>query len=65
MLEGTRIPLNADEHAAAEKLIGKHGGGSLTRRDPGDSGPVIFENPAGDAWEIAEDGKTKKQRRRA
>lgn len=55
MLEGTRIPLSAEEQVAVQSLLEEHGDGSLTRRDPGEAGPVIVH--IGDRlWEIDEDG---------
>lgn len=55
-----RIPMNTKENEAIEKLLENHAGNaSLTRRDPGNTGPVIVE--FGDqTWEINESGKTKK-----
>lgn len=53
--------MNPKETAAIEKLLGEHPGGtaSLTRRDPGESGPMLVH--IGDnTWEISEDGKRKK-----
>lgn len=61
MLNTGRIDGTEAEHAAVDKLIGEHDGESVfvTRRDPGDTGPMIVQ--VGDlAWEISEDGKRKK-----
>lgn len=55
MLEGARIPLTAEEQDAVQTLLDEHGGGSLTRRDPGETGPVVVH--VGDRiWEVEEDG---------
>lgn len=61
MLSPGRIPMSDDEHRGVEKLLAEHEGeqAGLTRRDPGDSGPVLV-HIGGDTWEIAEDGKRKK-----
>lgn len=57
-----RIPLNLNdkENTAIDKLLENHDGtASLTRRDPGNSGPVVVE--IGDeSWEISDSGKAKK-----
>lgn len=60
MIREGRIPLNDKEHEAIDKLLENHAGNaSLTRRDPGDTGPVIVE--IGDeSWEVKETGKSKK-----
>lgn len=42
MLAPGRIPLNDQEHVAVEALLVEHGEQvSLTRRDPGETGPVV------------------------
>jgi hypothetical protein len=43
MLSPGRIPLTDDETQTVEKLLAKHPGESvsLTRRDPGETGPVL------------------------
>lgn len=43
MISEGRIPLSKREHTAVEKLIADNPGKqvSLTRRDPGDTGPVL------------------------
>lgn len=43
MLRPGRIPLTPAEHDAVDDLIGRHAGAavSLTRRDPGESGPLL------------------------
>jgi hypothetical protein len=64
MLSHGRIPLRQAEHEAIDRLLAKHPGtaAGLTRRDAGDSGPVLVH--IGDAtWVVDETGKTTKQRR--
>ncbi len=63
MLSAGRIPLTAAEHAAIDKLLAKHGDGSLTRRDPGETGPVLV-HIGDDTWKVDEDGTTTKQKAR-
>ncbi len=56
-----RIELNEDEKAAVEKLAHENDGAaiSLTRRDPGETGPLLVH--VDDAtYEVGEDGKRKK-----
>ena len=65
MLSEGRLPLNEAEHAAVAKLTAKNPDApvSLTRRDPGESGPLLVH--VGDSTHIvSEDGKTQKQRKR-
>lgn len=61
MLHPERIPLNEAEVAAVDKLAAGHDQAavSLTRRDPGETGPLLVHIEA-DTWEIGEDGKRKK-----
>lgn len=58
---GGRIPMNDAEHAAVDRLLNRHGGqGFLTRRDPGNTGPVLVH--VGDTvYEVAADGRAKKK----
>jgi len=60
MLEQGRIPLTEAENEAIDKLLDGHdGNASLTRRDPGETGPVLVH--IGDqVFEVDEDGKTTK-----
>lgn len=61
MLREGRLPLLRAEHEAVEKLADENDGASLslTRRDPGETGPLLVH--LGDTtWEISEDGKRKK-----
>lgn len=55
-----RIPMTTAEHAAVDALLEAHGPvAMLTRRDPGNTGPVLVH--IGEAiWAVAEDGKTTK-----
>ena len=57
MIGAGRIPLNEAEHQAVEELIAAHPGVavSLTRRDPGESGPVLVHVDAA-TFVVAEDG---------
>jgi len=61
MLDSGRIPLNEAEDAAVEKLIAEHEGKpvSLTRRDPGESGPLLV-HVDDESWVISEDGHRRK-----
>lgn len=61
MLVPGRIPMNDAENAAVEKLQSEHPDEpvSLTRRDPGESGPLLVHVGAM-MWEVADDGKRKK-----
>lgn len=54
MLSEGRIPMSDDEHAALKALLAKHGGEgvTLTRRDPGDSGPLLVQWPDGRTEEV-------------
>jgi hypothetical protein len=68
LLKEGRIPLTAAEHDAVEALIAKHPDEavSITRRDPGETGPVLVH--VGDAtYEISQTGRasTRKQRKKA
>lgn len=61
MLSSGRIPLEEAEDTAISKLLAEHPDqpASFSRRDPGESGPVIVQ--IGDeAWEIDADGRRKK-----
>jgi hypothetical protein len=60
MLSPGRIPLNAAEEAALEALLESQPGRSLTltRRDPGDTGPLLVQSDDG-AWEINEEGEVR------
>lgn len=54
--------MTPEESAAVDKLLGEHPGDeshTLTRRDPGESGPILV-HIGDDTWEISEDGKRKK-----
>lgn len=57
MLNASRIPLNEAEHQAVEELIAAHPGAavSLTRRDPGEAGPVLVHVDAS-TFVVNEDG---------
>ena len=61
MMREGRIPINDAEHAAVDKLIGENPDAnvSLTRRDPGESGPLVV-HVDDDSYEVADDGKRKK-----
>lgn len=65
MIHAGRIPLTAEEHAAVEKLLAHHkfDRASLTRRDPGETGPVLVH--LGDTtWVVDEAGNATKQKAR-
>ena len=61
MLQGGRIPLSETEHAAVDKLAAENSGVSLglTRRDPGETGPLIV-TADGVEYQINEDGTRRK-----
>jgi len=58
MLHPERIPLNEAEEATVEKLLAEHGDGlaGFSRRDPGDTGPLLISLHDGTEWEIKEKG---------
>ena len=66
MLKEGRIPHNDAEGEAIAKLLAKHGdAATLTRRDPGETGPLLV-HIGHDSWQIDQDGnatKLKKARR--
>lgn len=66
MLSDGRLPLNAAEHDAAETLAAKNKGKpvSLTRRDPGETGPLLV-HVGDDTYVVGEDGRARKQRARS
>jgi len=55
MLSPGRIPLNDAENAAVGELATRHALVGLSRRDPGEAGPVVV-SAADASWEVAEDG---------
>lgn len=61
MLYHGRLPLNAAENDAVETLITKHRGEqvSLTRRDPGDTGPLLV-HVGHQTWQISANGRARK-----
>lgn len=64
MLHEGRLPVNPAEHDAVETLIAKNPDDSvsLTRRDPGETGPLLAH--VGDATYLVDDnGRARKQRR--
>jgi hypothetical protein len=58
LTSGTRIPLTPQEDAAIDELLAEHGDGSFSRRDPGETGPVLLRIGKR-TWEIADDGKAR------
>lgn len=58
MLSQGRIPMSDDEHEQLEQLLDEHGreGVTLTRRDPGNSGPLLVQLPDGQTIEIDGEG---------
>lgn len=60
MLSEGRIPLTAEEHAAINRLLEKHGGAAtLTRECPGEEGPVLVH--IGDqTWRVSAAGRSTK-----
>lgn len=61
MLAHGRIPLQEAEDHAISELLADHPGqpASLSRRDPGETGPIIVQIGAS-TWEIAADGRSRK-----
>ena len=66
MLREGRLLLNRAEHNAADKLAEENPSESvsMTRRDPGETGPLLVH--VGDAtYLVDETGRARKQRRKA
>jgi hypothetical protein len=63
MLTEGRIPHTSAEGEAIDTLLARHkGNATLTRRDPGETGPMIVH--IGDnTWEVTAEGKVTKQRK--
>lgn len=61
LLHESRIPLTEAEHAAVDKLVAANPGVSvaLTRRDPGETGPVLV-TVGDDTYTVSENGRAKK-----
>lgn len=61
MIENRRIPLNPAENEAVDKLLAEHPGktAAFTRRDPGNTGPVLIV-VGGGSWLIDEEGHRRK-----
>lgn len=58
-LIGERIPMYIEEGRTLDKLVEEFGAGSVSRRDAGNSGPLLFKAPNGAVFEIdQEDGTT-------
>jgi hypothetical protein len=64
MLEHGRIPHTDAEGAAITKLIAKHPAEpvSLTRRDPGETGPLLV-HVGDDTYEVSGAGRSRKLKR--
>ncbi len=62
MLHEGRIPLEDAEHAAVDKLIAKNPDTpvSFSRRDPGETGPLVV-GVGDDTYIVQADGKTRKK----
>ncbi len=62
MLGEGRIPAEQAEHDAIDKLIADNPAAqvSFSRRDPGETGPLIVDI-GGDEYEVSADGTTVKQ----
>lgn len=58
MLDG-RIDMTEGEEQAVDALQAELGRGALSRRDPGDEGPVLFKLRDGRVYEISADGATR------
>lgn len=63
MLHEGRIPLLAAEHDALDALIQKNPDASVsaTRRDPGETGPLLVQVD-GNTFLVSDDGRARKQR---
>ncbi len=62
MLNTGRVPATPAEHNAIDDLIAKHttdGAATITRRDPGETGPLLLHIGA-DTWLISRNGRAKK-----
>ncbi len=61
MLKEGTLTISQEEISAVDKLRGEHPDGniSLTRRDAGDTGPLLVHVDS-DTYQIGEDGKRKK-----
>ena len=61
MLQPGRLPLNAAEHAAVDSLLEQHPGQpiSLTRRDPGETGPLLV-HVGDDTYQLDKRGRRRK-----
>lgn len=66
MLREGRLPLNAAEHDALDTLTAKNPDEqvSTTRRDPGETGPLLAYVGA-DTYLVDENGRSRKQRKAA
>lgn len=64
MLKEGRIPMTDTEASAVDKIVYANDGAgvSLTRNDPGESGPVRVEVAGVGTWLVNEAGKAVKQR---
>lgn len=63
MLEQGRLPMTENEQAGLDRLLARNGGTliSLTRRDPGESGPLLA-HVDDDTYEIDAEGHYQKQK---
>jgi hypothetical protein len=59
LYDDERIPMTAVEAKAFTALKAKHKVISITRRDPGESGPVLVHLEDGTTLEMDKKGKTK------
>lgn len=58
MIEEGRIEMTAEALAAVNELLAEVGRGSLSRRDPGETGPLVLK-AGGRRFEINDDGTTR------
>lgn len=64
MLRQGSIPMTSKEIEACKNLVVKHGDAnvlSITRRDPGETGPVLA-HVGDDTYLVESDGRTRKQK---
>lgn len=57
MLSPGRIPMSAAENERLDELLEQRGadGVTITRRDPGDTGPLVVAFPDGETVELDDD----------
>jgi hypothetical protein len=59
LYDDERIPMTASESRTFNAFKAKHKVISITRRDPGESGPVLIHLEDGTTYEVDKKGKAK------